>query len=274
MIRRAAVLTAAVLLLAGCAAVPDPVVVPTPTITEAPLPQPPMGVVGTGTLDSAPFDIRWDGSTFWLSGLETLPVDDYTLVGVSTESGTVGQCLGGYARTYGPPFSAALNLGSAPRVRDATFFVSVSTLGPYSGSCYGQPVISTALITWTMQPLYPDLVVVDSGENEGATGIVTLEGDVPVSYVVNEGDAVEQIAARFGLTDDQLVCSTLDGRTRTSSTTTKPSTSAHRGAEVEGLEGFCELLLAAEQAAQKAAEHVLAFLAARESAEDVADATR
>lgn len=207
MIRRAAVLTAAVVLLAGCTAVPDPVTVPTPsaTPTAAPLPEPPLGVVGTGVLDGAPFDIRWDGSAFWLSGLETLPVDDYTLVGVSTEPGVVGECLGGYARTYGPPFSAALNLGSAPRVRDATFLVSISTLGPYSGSCYGQPVLSTAPITWSMQPLYPDLVVVDSGETGGAKGAVTLEGEVPVSYRVHQGDVLEEIAARFGITTDELV---------------------------------------------------------------------
>lgn len=205
MIRRAAVLTAAVLLLAGCTAAPEPVETPTAPATEAPLPQPPVGVVGTGTLDGAPFRIEWDGSTYWLSGLDTVPATPGTLIGVSTEMAVVGECLGGYARTFGPPFSQAFNIGSAPRVRDATFLVSISTLGAYNGSCVGQPVLSTAPIRWTMTPLYPDLAVSDSGKRDGARGTVVREDDVPVSYRVSEGDAVEQIATRFGLTDDQLL---------------------------------------------------------------------
>ena len=205
MIRRAAVLTATVLLLAGCTAAPEAEVVPSATPTEAALPQPPVGLVATGVLDGAPFRIDWDGSTFWLSGLDTVPATDGSLIGVSTVMPVVGDCLGGYARTFAPPFGQAFDIGSAPRVRDATFFVSVSTLGPYTGSCYGQPVLSTASIDWTMTPLYPDLAVSDSGETGGAKGVVTLEGDVPVSYTVNQGDVLEEIAARLGLTTDQLV---------------------------------------------------------------------
>lgn len=205
MIRRAAVLTAVVLLLAGCSAAPQPVVPPPPTPTEAALPQPPVGQVATGVLDGAPFRVDWDGTTFWLSGLDTLPVTDSSLIGLSTEMPVVGECLGGYARTFGPPFNQAFDIGSVPRVRDATFLVSVSTLGPYDGSCYGQPVLSTASINWTMQPLYPDITVTDSGETGGAKGFVTFEGDVPVSYTVNQGDVLAEIAARLGLTSDELL---------------------------------------------------------------------
>ena len=205
MIRRAAVLAGAVVLLAGCTAAPTPVETPTASPTEAALPQPPVGVVGTGVLDGAPFRIEWDGSTFWLSGLDTVPAAPGNLIGLSTEMPTVGDCLGGYARTFGPPFSQAFNIGSAPRVRDATFLVSISTLGPYTGSCVGQPVLSTAPIDWTMTPLYPDLTVTDSGDRKGAGGIVVREDDVPVSYRVKQGDSVEEIATRFGITVDQLV---------------------------------------------------------------------
>ena len=205
MIRAAAVLTGAVLLLAGCAAAPAPTTSSTAVPTAAALPQPPVGVVGTGVLDGAPFRIDWDGSTFWLSGLDTLPATEGSLIGLSTVTAVVGDCLGGYARTFGPPFSQAFNIGSAPNVRDATFFVSISALGPYTGSCVGQPVVSTAPIEWTMTPLYPDLTVSDLGERPGANGIVTSEKDGPVSYSVAEDDRLDEIAARFGLTVDQLV---------------------------------------------------------------------
>lgn len=202
MIRRAVVLSAAALLLAGCAVAPEPVVeTPTPTPTQDALPSPPVGVVGTGTLDGLPFEVTWDGSDFLLTGLAG--VSNGTLV-ISADPGVVGECPAANL-VYGLPVPVPIPLASGKNTRDVTFLSSVSLVGEYTNDCYGYPVLSTAPILWSMQPLYPDLVVTDSGDTGGARGIVTLDGDIPVSYKVNQGDVLEEIAARFGITSDQLL---------------------------------------------------------------------
>ena len=202
--RRAAVLTVAAMLLAGCSASQEPVVSesPTPTATEIALPAPAEGVVGTGDLNGVPFDIIWDGKEFVLTGLAEVP--EGTLV-VSSAQAVVGECTPGYSLVFGLPFPVPVPLATARTTRDLTFLTSVSMVGAYTNDCYGYPVLSTAPIEWSMQPLYPDLVVTDSGDTGGARGIVTLEGETPISYQVNQGDVLHEIAARFGLTTDQLI---------------------------------------------------------------------
>ena len=202
MIRRAAVLTVAALLLAGCTLAPEPVVSPTPTKAEIALPTPAVGVVGSGDLNGMPFDITWDGNDFALTGLAGMP--EGTLE-VSSAQAVVGECTPGYSLVFGLPFPVPIPLATAEITRDVTFLNSVSLVGEYTNDCYGYPVLSTAPIVWSMKPLYTDLVVVDSGDTGGARGIVTLDGETPVSYQVNQGDVLQEIAARFGLTTDQLV---------------------------------------------------------------------
>lgn len=204
MIRRAAVLTAAVLLLAGCTVAPEPVVTPTPTPTPTvvALPEPAHGVVGAGTLDGVPFEVTWDGYQFTLTGFEQVASGTVQL---SAAAGVVGECTEGYALRFGLPSPIPLPLATAEVTRDLTFVTAVSMIGAYTDECYGQPVLSTAPISWSMTPLYPDLVVTDSGETGGAKGAVILDGEVLVGYRVNQGDVLAEIAARFGLTTDQLV---------------------------------------------------------------------
>lgn len=205
MMRHAAVIVAAALLLAGCTLAPEPVPSPTqtssPTPTTAVLPEPEHGVVGTGTLDGVSFEIVWDGSAFLLTGFENVQSG---LVQISSELGVVGECIGDFLPVFDLPSPVPLRIAEATATRDATFIKSVSIVGEYTNDCYAYPVLSTAPIVWSMQPLYPDLVIVDSGETGGAKGFTTLEGDVPITYLVNQGDVLEEIAARFGLTPDQL----------------------------------------------------------------------
>ena len=205
MIRHAVVLAAAAMLLAGCAIAPEPVVEtpqPTPTPTEPALPAPALGVVGSGTLNGVPFEVTWDGYSFQLVGLEGVPEG---IVLVSAEPGVVGECPEADDLIFGLPFPVPIPLAEAKNTRDVTYLRSVSLVGEYTNDCYGFPVLSTAPIEWSMQPLYPDLVVSDSGDTGGARGIVTLDGETPISYTVNQGDVLEEIAARFAITPDQLV---------------------------------------------------------------------
>ena len=204
MMRHAVVMTAAVLLLAGCTpTAPEPIVTPTPTPTptEVALPAPEIGVVGTGTANGLPFEVTWDGKQFQLVGLENAPQG---MLQLSAALGVVGKCTPGYGITFSTPTFAPLPLASGDITRDVTFLTSASMLGTYTDVCNGQPVLSTVPITWSMQPLYPDLAVTDSGDTGGALGVPTLEGTTVVSYTVRQGDVLEEIAARFGLTTDQL----------------------------------------------------------------------
>ena len=205
MMRHVVVLATAALLLAGCTAAPEPNITTaptaTPTPTEVALPAPDLGVVGTGTLDGVPFQVTWDGEQFLLLGFEHAPGG---MLQISVAPGVVGKCTRGYGPTFGLPTLAPMPLATGEVTRDMTFLTSVSILDTYTNDCNGWPVLSTTSITWSMQPLYPNLVVTDSGDTGGALGIPTLEGTTAVAYTVHQGDVLEEIAARFGLTTDQL----------------------------------------------------------------------
>ena len=205
MMRHVAVLATAALLLAGCTAAPEPNISPaptaTPTPTEVALPTPDIGVVGTGSLDGLPFQVTWDGEQFLLLGFEQAPEG---MLQMSVAPGVVGKCTKGYGLTFGMPTLAPMPVATGEVTRDVTFLTSVSRLDSYTNDCYGWPVLSTTSIAWSMQALYPDLVVTDSGDTGGALGVPTLEGTTVVSYTVRQGDVLEEIAARFGLTADQL----------------------------------------------------------------------
>jgi hypothetical protein len=71
-------------------------------------------------------------------------------------------------------------------------------------SC-ADPVSAVAPITWTMPDMDPGLGPVhDSGATGGARGTVTLKKGVPVAYTVVADDLMPEIAARFGVSTDDL----------------------------------------------------------------------
>ena len=51
-----------------------------------------------------------------------------------------------------------------------------------------------------MPDLRPDLTVVDNGATGGAMGPVAQNSDGPATYEVVDGDVLDEIAARFGIT--------------------------------------------------------------------------
>ena len=72
-----------------------------------------------------------------------------------------------------------------------------------ANQCY-VPVLSSAVLTWTLPDMRPGLVVADTGETSGARGQVTLQDGAPLTYTVAPNDSAASVAARFGITVDDL----------------------------------------------------------------------
>lgn len=65
-------------------------------------------------------------------------------------------------------------------------------------------IVAHGPIEWTFGPLRSELAATDHGATGGARGDATLEGGEPVAYAVAPGDLIEEVAARFGLTADDV----------------------------------------------------------------------
>lgn len=66
-------------------------------------------------------------------------------------------------------------------------------------------VAAVAPLTWTMPDMRPGLVVTDAGSTGGARGDVEVSDGVPIDYAVVDDDRLAEIAARFGITLDDLL---------------------------------------------------------------------
>jgi hypothetical protein len=108
--------------------------------------------------------------------------------------------------TLAPEMSIALGFDDLtygnPSYLD-TVVLTLNAVEPRTGCFY--PVVALAPLTWTMPDLRPDTRVVDSGETGGATGVATDTEGRPVSYTVAPNDLLPEIAARFGITVDDLL---------------------------------------------------------------------
>lgn len=65
-------------------------------------------------------------------------------------------------------------------------------------------VVARADIEWTFEPLLADLQPTDSGPTGGARGVVETVAGASVAYTVAPGDLIEEVAARLGITVDQI----------------------------------------------------------------------
>ncbi len=66
-------------------------------------------------------------------------------------------------------------------------------------------VIASGPIRWTMPDVRPHLIVRDTGAQSGATGTVALDAaGVPLTYTVATADIMQTIAARLGITTDDV----------------------------------------------------------------------
>lgn len=66
-------------------------------------------------------------------------------------------------------------------------------------------IVAHGPIEWTFPPLRSGLVAVDGGATGGARGEAVVEDGAPVAYAVAAGDLIDEVAARFGLTADDVL---------------------------------------------------------------------
>lgn len=66
-------------------------------------------------------------------------------------------------------------------------------------------VVGRGAIEWTFAPLRSDLAPVDRGTTGGARGETEVLEGRPVSYTVVGDDLIDEVAARFGITRDDLL---------------------------------------------------------------------
>jgi hypothetical protein len=120
-------------------------------------------------------------------------------------------------RTSQPVFAAGdvssldgkdLVLASADSFRrgDPSYFKDFVLLDPAAATpgCLSA-IAAVAPIRWTMPDMNPGFFVYDTGATDGARGVTTMAGGRPSSYTVVQDDLLPQIAARFGITVDDLL---------------------------------------------------------------------
>jgi hypothetical protein len=74
---------------------------------------------------------------------------------------------------------------------------------PFEDGCH-VAILSSAVLAWTLPDMRPGLVVADAGTTGGAAGEVTLHEGAPLTYTVAPDDLATEVAARFGITVDDL----------------------------------------------------------------------
>jgi len=215
MTRVAAALAGSLLVvsLAGCTFSDTTVPTASPTPTSSPTAEPtarptiPNGVVGAGVLQPGGIElsVRHDADGFYLLGLpDNPPADWYGLAFSSTPAGP-DACLDEQSPLlWGLPWPSTVALFEKGNLSDDPSHLGTVAIYGQPGQACSTPVIASGDFTWSIPEQFPDLSVVDSGETGGAIGAVTLDGTIPVSYLVHKGDVLEEVAARFGITPEEL----------------------------------------------------------------------
>lgn len=91
---------------------------------------------------------------------------------------------------------------------DPTFFSTIAvTIGTKDrdDGCMVD-VVAAGTLEWTMPDLRPDLIAADTGAAAGARGTARLsDAGILLDYTVAAGDVLAEIAARFGITVDDIL---------------------------------------------------------------------
>ena len=217
----------ATILLAGCTAL-APAPQPAPTSDTAPIVKPdstvpilppvtprveiPVGTVASGVFASGTrgvggeLTIVFDGSNFSVDeSAVTATGLQQPLLGLTDKPFSVGDCLGEgaqYLAEFPSPHSSIMGFSNDPSFFSAA--VLIEYLGQ-SSNC-GHKVIAAAPLIWTMPDLRPELEVRDSGAVDSAGGTVTVGADgEPLTYATAFGDTLPEIAARFGVTVEDVI---------------------------------------------------------------------
>ena len=213
------VLLVVVALLSACTSSNSKHLAPTRPPVNLDLPSVPIGTVATGTLrNGAGYSVgsvavKYDGK-YYLNLLSyTAPHVGQQIIVLVHDKVAFTECVD-HKLTYetpigGPTPAEVIAIDQPEYSGDPSFFRTVAIVqypdsGPPNGACM-QPTQAIATLTWTMPKFYPDLKVVDSGAGPGAIGTTgeTVTGDVS-TYTTHKGDAWSAIAARFGISQDEL----------------------------------------------------------------------
>jgi len=211
-VKHAALVALVLVLLTGCTGgAPDPV--PTSyTASSAPQPvvdelQIPNGIVGTATLEPGgiALTITHDNGEFFLTGIpDPYPTDWYGVAFARQAAGEDNCFDDANPILLGLPWPSTVTVFEPSQVSgEPSYMHEVAIFGQPGQPC-ATPLVASSPITWTIPSQYPGLEVVDGGERDGAIGVVTLDGGVPRSYVVHQGDNLDGVVARFGLTTDEF----------------------------------------------------------------------
>lgn len=216
---------AAALTLAGCTAspagppTPAPTAVPATTSPEA-RPELPLGVLATGTFEGGArgevevinagdgmFTLHIDGFGIDFerySGVEALSYRSYP--DDSCDSGDVRWAFG-YEQTSVVPetYLAVVPLdgfsGDPSLIRE--LIIRDFDAPESSDECAAAPA-AKAVLTWTHEPLRASLAADDQGVTGGAHGETTSVDGVVITYTVARNDLIDEVAARFGMTSDDI----------------------------------------------------------------------
>ncbi|CAN5614815.1 hypothetical protein BH10ACT7_BH10ACT7_26010 [soil metagenome] len=219
--KKLAVGVVAAVLLTGCSAAPTPTPEPTPSATPvaATFPDIPAGtVVATGTFegsttgtvelvvtDGGMYEVRLTDLVTDVAAPYSLLLSPYALTDDRT-------CLDIFAFDLGDPTlngPGPFPIGPFEAWGYDPSFLDGAVLGKFIESDAAEndclrTIVARAPFTWDFPDLRPDLTVVDSGPAVGAMGDVELEDGEPASYTVAPEDILGEIAARFGITVDDL----------------------------------------------------------------------
>lgn len=219
--KKVAAITLVALALAGCTAAPAPTPEPTPSATPAAatFPDLPSGtVVATGQFEGSTTGtvelVVTDGGMYEvrLTDLVTDVVAPYSLLLSPYPLTEDRTCLDMFVFDLGDPTlngTGPFPIGPFEAWGYDPSFLDGAALGQYieadatENDCL-RTIVARAPFTWDFPDLRPDLKVVDSGPVVGAMGEVELENGEPASYTVAPDDILEEIAARFGVTVDDL----------------------------------------------------------------------
>ncbi|PPF14648.1 hypothetical protein C5C56_16290 [Rathayibacter sp. AY1D1] len=103
----------------------------------------------------------------------------------------------------GKPYKAWRNLAEF-RGDPTAIDQLVITTKPQNDSDCSMKIIAVADVQWSVKPQRSDLVAKDAGPRAAARGETTSTDGTPTSYTVARNDLAEDVAARFGMTADDL----------------------------------------------------------------------
>jgi hypothetical protein len=207
------------MLLSSCATTTadhTPPSAPNPTTSASEAASLPAGTIGSGTfhndidnVGTLTFTATGDLMTLNLQGLQTPTSAAVSVFAVVDPVSDDVTCLDSgfrmaFAQVQAGDSSADFGIdivSGDPSAIDQVILTTTPSIP--AGDCLAE-IAARAEVEWTFAPLRESLRAVDSGKTGGARGKVTLADGVPATYTVAPNDLIEEVAARLGLTADDL----------------------------------------------------------------------